>query len=287
MLTEEKLLDILFSLMNEEPKKEIGLRYNQGKLRYDLLHPVPIEGTVKILTKGSIKYAPRNWENGMPWSSIIASLKRHLAAFEKGIDFDEETGEKHIDHVACNVHFLQAYYKIAPQFDDRPHSYLEGKRIGLDIDDVLADWVPSFCKVARIETPTSWYFGFADHMARLQAEGFDYDKFMLELPVKTKPEDIPFEPTCYITSRNHTDVAIAREWIAKNGFPQVPVIQVESSADKVKVAKEMKLDIFVDDKFDTFVQMNKAGILCYLFDAEHNRRTDVGYKRIKSLKELI
>lgn len=269
-----------------EVKKEAGLRFNAGKQRHDLLHPVGTEGIVKILTKGSLKYAPRNWEKGMSWTSVLASLKRHLIAFEKGIDYDEETGEKHIDHIACNVHFLQAYYKIAPQFDDRPHSYLEEKRIGLDIDDVLADWVPAFCKAAGVPEPSSWYFGFKEHIKRLEAEGFDYTEFMKNLPVKTKPEDIPFEPTCYVTSRDLTPVSVAEEWIAKNGFPQVPVIQVLRSEEKIQVAKDMNLDIFVDDKFDTFVRMNKAGILCYLFDTDHNRHKDVGFKRIKSLKEL-
>lgn len=266
-----------------ESKKEAGLRFNQGKLRYDLLHPAATEGTVKILTKGSLKYAARNWEKGMSWTSVLASLKRHLAEFEKGVDFDAETGEKHIDHIACNVHFLQAYYKIAPQFDDRPHSYLEGKRIGLDIDDVLADFVPSFCQVAGVPDAESWYFGYPKLAHDLIAGGFDYIDFMANLPVKTKPQDIPFEPKCYITSRDITDVKVAEDWIKKNGFPQVKVVQTN---DKVTVAKEMNLDIFVDDKFDTFVAMNKAGILCYLFDMPHNRRYDVGFKRIKSLSEI-
>ena len=31
-------------------KKEQGLRYNEGKLRYDLLHPLAQEGIVKVLT---------------------------------------------------------------------------------------------------------------------------------------------------------------------------------------------------------------------------------------------
>jgi uncharacterized HAD superfamily protein len=63
-------------------------------------------------------------------------------------------------------------------------------------------------------------------------------------------------------------------------------VKVIQTTDKIEVAKEMKLDIFVDDKFETFVAMNNAGILCYLFDAPHNRKHDVGFKRIKSLKDI-
>ena len=98
-------------------KKEQGIRYNQGKLRYDLLHPVAQEGIVKVLTKGAEKYAPRNWEKGMSWMSVVASLKRHLAEFEKGIDYDSETGLLHVDHIQCNAHFFFFFFKTEPQYD--------------------------------------------------------------------------------------------------------------------------------------------------------------------------
>jgi uncharacterized HAD superfamily protein len=55
---------------------------------------------------------------------------------------------------------------------------------------------------------------------------------------------------------------------------------------KIDVAKESGIDIFVDDRFENFVELNNAGICCYLFDSPHNRRYDVGHKRIKSLSEL-
>lgn len=294
--------------MSETPKEGTGLRYDKGKLRFDLIHPVANEGLARVLTKGARKYADRNWEGGMPWSKVLGPLKRHLQAIERGEDWDYDpncsecvkgipggdinqwyctnhTGELHADNLQTNAHFLSAMYKIHPQGDDRRHKYLKAKRIGLDIDDVLADWVGPFTKLRNIPIPTSWYFGFPEHIDDLLKKGFDYKRFMLDLPVKTKPQDIPFEPTCYITTRadEHVPVEVAKAWLERNGFPQVRVIQ---TADKVTVAKEMKLDIFVDDKFETFRAMNEAGILCYLFDAPHNQRYDVGFKRIRSLKDI-
>ncbi len=56
-----------------------GLRFNEGKLRYDLVEPFAHEKMVEVLTLGATKYAERNWEKGMKWSIVIASLKRHLA----------------------------------------------------------------------------------------------------------------------------------------------------------------------------------------------------------------
>lgn len=260
-----------------------GLRYNTGKLRYDLLHPKAQEGIVRVLTKGADKYAPRNWEKGMPWSSVTASLKRHLAAFESGEDFDPETGELHMDHIQCNAHFLSAYYKIAPQHDDRRHNYLDPPRIGLDIDEVLADWVNHWITHHKQELPENWNFD-RDIGAKFKELSEDKD-FWLSIPVKTFPSEIPFEPHCYITSRS-IPVEWTMEWLDKNGFPATPVYSIGLGESKVKVAQESGIEIFVDDRYENFVELNNAGIFTYLFDAPHNWRYDVGYRRIKTLKEL-
>lgn len=268
--------------------KEQGLRFNEGKLRYDLLHPIAQEGIVRVLTKGAIKYEPRNWEKGMSWMSVIASLKRHLTAIEKGEDVDQETGELHINHLQCNAHFLSAYYKIAPQYDDRPHPYLNRPKIGLDIDEVLCNWLDSWRELWGIkEVPTSWFF---DREIRARFEEMSknntLDSFYSSLPVLTKPEDIPFEPHCYITSRP-CSLETSTKWLDVNGFPTKPVYCVGVGKSKVEVAKESGIDIFVDDCYDNFVALNEAGVCCFLFDQHHNQRYEVGYKRIKSLKELV
>ena len=261
-----------------------GVRFNQGKLRYDLLHPVAQQGLVEVLSFGATKYEARNWEKGLSWSSTIASMKRHLAAIERGEDFDSESGLKHIDHLQCNAHFLSAYYKIAPQFDDRRHNYLNRPKIGLDIDEVLADWVGHWTKHHSQEVPETWNF---DRNIKTKFDSLKDDKdFWLSIPVKTKPSDINFEPHCYITSRS-IPKEWTEEWIDKNGFPTMPVYSVGFGESKVEVAKKSGIDIFVDDRYENFVELNNAGICTYLFDAPHNQRYDVGYKRIKSLKELI
>lgn len=265
--------------------KHQGIRFNKGKLRYDLIHPWAHEQLVKVFTMGAEKYTPRNWEKGMSWSSVIASLKRHLNEIEKGNDYDEESKQLHAAHLMWNAHALTAYYKIYPQGDDRPHKYLENKRIGLDIDEVLCDWLGGWCKLLNIKIPNVWNFDYQlqDKFKEMK-ENNTLNQFYLDLLPKTKSEDIPFEPYCYITSRPVTK-EITEEWLKKNGYPTKEVYNVEKS--KLEVAKECKLDIFVDDKYETFVELNKNGILCYLFDAPHNQIYDVGHKRIKSLKELV
>lgn len=268
--------------------KNVGDRYNQGKLRYDLVNPKAHKRLVQVLTKGAEKYAERNWEKGMSWTSVIASLKRHLALLEDGEDYDKETGLLHIDHVQCNAHFLSAYYDIAPQFDDRNHAYLRAPKIGLDIDEVLCDWITPWSELHGIvKTPTSWYFhrDIRQKFADMQAAGTLEDFYAGLKPLLT-PEDLPFEPHCYITSRP-CSVETTTKWLDDNGFPTKPVYCVGVGKSKVDVAIEAGIDIFVDDSFYNFVALNKAGICTYLYDAPHNKRYNVGHKRIYSLKQLI
>lgn len=272
---------------HKDQKAGEGLRFNEGKLRYDLMHPTATEGLVKVLTKGSLKYAERNWEKGMSWTTVLASLKRHLAAIEIGEDYDKETGELHINHVQCNAHFLSAYYKIYPQGDDRPHSYLENVKIGLDIDEVICNWLGDWTDKYGMETPTNWYFDreILDRFDDMKAKG-ELEEFFLSLKPLIQPEDIPFEPHCYITSRP-VESGVTEAWLKMHGFPARPVHTVGMGNSKVDIALKEGLDMFVDDSFSNFTALNKAGVCCFLMDAPHNQRYDVGFKRIKNLKELV
>lgn len=270
-----------------DTNKDKGLRYNEGKIRFDLLEANAIEELAKIFTKGSEKYLPRNWEKGMAWSKVVASLKRHLNEFEKGEDFDPETKCYHITHAAWNALALTSYYKIYPQGDDRPHFYLNHPKIGLDIDEVLAAWTRDWCKYWKCEVPNSWHFdrNIMEKFDKMKESG-TLDEFYLNLSILTSPDDIPFEPHCYVTSRP-VSREITEQWLDRNGYPSKPVYCVGLHQSKVEAMKETGCEIFVDDRFDNFVELNKAGICTFLFDAPHNRRYDVGYKRIKSLSELM
>jgi len=276
--------DEILDKVDQEQSKHKGLRFNQGKARFDLVHPWSHEQMVNVLTAGAIKYKDRNWERGMAWSNVIASLKRHLNAVESGEDYDPETGELHAAHIACNAHFLTAYYKIYPQGDDRPHSYLKQPKIALDIDEVLCDWIGDWSEGDR---PASWYFDreILNKFDTMKEEG-KLDIFYLGLKPLIKPEDIPFEPHCYITSRP-VDSQISEKWLDMHGFPARPVYTVGVGNTKVDIAKREGIDIFVDDAFHNFKQLNDAGICCFLMDAPHNQRYNVGFKRIKNLKEIL
>lgn len=245
----------------------------------------------------------RNWERGMKWSNVLASAKRHMAAIERGEDYDidpncsecqkstkdnwvckNHTGELHAALLQTNAHFLTAYYKIYPEGDDRPKPYLSHKKIGLDIDDVLADFVGAWLERYPQNKPNFWNF---DKDFGEKYEALKNDKeFWMNIKPKIDPSELLFEPTCYITSRGIPS-EWTEEWLQRNGFPAVPVYTVGLGESKVEIAKQSGIDIFVDDRFENFVELNNAGICTFLMDANHNKRYDVQARRIYSLKDLV
>jgi len=304
---------------NDDNTKNVGLkknftdgggeRLNKNKLRYDLVHPKAHEDLVKTLTKGAEKYADRNWERGMNWSTVLESLKRHISAFEKGDDYDfdpecedckkgtcvNHTGLLHVSLASCNLHFLNAYYYMYPQGDNRAKRFLNLPKIGLDIDGVLADWMGAWRDTEkRTTTPESWCFdaNILDKIEAMRNSVSQHntnisvlDEFYLGIDRLVDPCDIPFEPDCYITARP-VDTAITIKWLELNGFPIKPVYTVPPRSSKVEAAKEAGVEIFIDDSYTNFIDLTKNGITTYLFTTEQNKNFDVGHLRLNSLKDL-
>ena len=83
-----------------------GLKYDQNKLRMDLIPPETYEALGRVLTYGAGKYSPNSWQ-GVASERYVGALLRHFVAYMKepsGVD--EESGLKHIEHVLANAMFL-------------------------------------------------------------------------------------------------------------------------------------------------------------------------------------
>jgi hypothetical protein len=98
-----------------------GVKYDDGKLPFDLWSPDALEKTAEVLGYGANKYVPYNWAKGLKYSRVFSALLRHLWAFWRGEDNDSETGFHHLAHAMCCLMFLLHYesrngYK---EFDDR------------------------------------------------------------------------------------------------------------------------------------------------------------------------
>lgn len=289
-------------------------RYNKGKVRYELISTIALQELAKVYTLGAHKYsvynddsgkvvfgkdipfeevgnykliedASSNWKLGLNWKEAMGSVKRHIEAWESGEDFDE-LGTLHLGNAMWGLATLIDFYKTYPQGDDRPHNYLKEVKIGLDIDEVICDWTGAWCEKFGYEIPKNWNFSYdnKEHFESFTKE--ELNEFYLNIPPKIKAEDLPFEPHCYITSRSVPE-ELTKKWLMKHGFPTTPVYSIGFGVSKVEVALKSGIDLFVDDRFENFVELNNNGICCFLFDAPHNQRYNVGFKRIKTLNELV
>lgn len=104
------ILSMIYSLENSQPVKP-------GQIS-----PYLIEGIGKVLGFGAQKYAPFNWQKGIPCLKLIGSTYRHLLSIQKGEQIDPESGLHHIYHLGCEVMFLVYFIHYKPDVwvDDRP-----------------------------------------------------------------------------------------------------------------------------------------------------------------------
>lgn len=107
------------------PMGEPGYKKDQGKPRWDLVPWDSMLGAAKVFTHGAEKYNDRNWEEGMRYGRVYASLMRHLTDWFQGEEMDV-SGLHHLDHVVANALMLSSIVKrdIYRDWDDRPVHYL-------------------------------------------------------------------------------------------------------------------------------------------------------------------
>jgi len=99
------------------------LSHLEGQERANLRGLLPV---IRVLEFGAKKYAVGNWTRGMAWSVVFTSAMSHLTKVQAGETVDDESGESHFAHFACNVFFLLAYRDIFPEGDDRLPGFRPG-----------------------------------------------------------------------------------------------------------------------------------------------------------------
>jgi uncharacterized HAD superfamily protein len=273
--------------------KDKGSRNNQGKPRIDLAPADVMIHVGKVLEMGAEEYGERNWEHGMAFSKIIASLERHLAKWKAGQDLDDKSGLHHADHILCNALFLSRYVRAFPEKDDRFIPFIMNhKRVGLDIDGVLADFATAFGKKLGLSDRgnPSWYMSYKSKDPKQWAKLLKDKKFWMSIKPLIDADSLVFEPVAYVTARG-IPVEWTEEWLEMNGFPCNEVVVVAANGGehepKVDVMKRLEIDIFIDDHYKNFIELNQAGIKCFLQDSYHNKRYPVGSFRIKHPNEAL
>lgn len=122
---EDVALDLEIRQFKDSLEK-VGVRYDQDKLRWDLVPMHLLEGMVKVLMVGMKKYSAHNWRKGLHTTRISNSLQRHLNAYLAGEELDPESGLPHVDHILCNALFLKGQAVEHPEMDDRYRRPISG-----------------------------------------------------------------------------------------------------------------------------------------------------------------
>jgi len=84
-----------------------GMKYDDGKQRYDLVPAKAHSAMVDVMTFGANKYAPNSWQKVPEGRSrYFAAAMRHLWAFWMGEKLDKESGLHHLAHAMRCVAFM-------------------------------------------------------------------------------------------------------------------------------------------------------------------------------------
>ena len=84
---------------NETPK---GMKFDEDKLRYDLIPPEVLLWLAELYTHGAKKYAPDNWKN-VSTEQYVAAFHRHFNDWRLGIDLDKDSSMHHLKHALWNA----------------------------------------------------------------------------------------------------------------------------------------------------------------------------------------
>lgn len=101
-----------------------AVKFDSKKLRYDLIPSAAEAALAEALTLGATKYSPNNWREGIVYSRLLASLRRHVSALAAGEDRCPVDGQLHLGSIMAIAAMLCEYEATGRKdLDDRPRAY--------------------------------------------------------------------------------------------------------------------------------------------------------------------
>ena len=87
--------------------KEVGIKFDSHKARYDLIPWEALDQLALCLTYGAVVHGDNNWERVEGGRDrYFSALCRHLSKIKQGHVIDAESGLHHLAHVITNAAFL-------------------------------------------------------------------------------------------------------------------------------------------------------------------------------------
>lgn len=136
----------------------------------------------------------------------------------------------------------------------------------LDVDDVVLDWHRAFAKKFKFGVINDWipYNVIKPYLDKLTKDRL----FWWTLPLKHYPN---FTPFAYVSARG-VPVSWTKQAMKLKNLPgRSKVYHVPWGHSKIEVLKSLNVDIFIDDKYETFLECHKNGIFCLLMDTGQNK----------------
>lgn len=113
-----------FNNIEENMDTKNGKKYDDGKLRYDLVPVGAHEGLAEVFTYGATKYGDNNWQQ-VEADRYTAALFRHVNAWRKGQRYDLESRLHHLKHAMANIAILlwKEESKLALELEEMYNDY--------------------------------------------------------------------------------------------------------------------------------------------------------------------
>ena len=103
----------------EKKQTKQAVKYDQKKVRPELL-PFDVMWLDSVLyTVGAFKYEDNNWRNGFIYSRPLGALLRHLLLWAMGEDEDPDTKSNHLAAIRWNAATLLSQQLHGTGIDDR------------------------------------------------------------------------------------------------------------------------------------------------------------------------
>lgn len=106
-------------LREERTVSSTGGEKGVKEARYDLIPVEALEKVAILYGRGAKKYEEHNWRKGYEWSKSYAAMQRHIQAFWRGEDFDDELDVPHLASAIFHALSLLTFMDEHPEFDDR------------------------------------------------------------------------------------------------------------------------------------------------------------------------
>jgi len=157
-------------------------------------------------------------------------------------------------------------------------------RIGLDIDGVLANFDTHLLNYLdyKDKTPPKIYDDprIMEGLPKVEKNIM----FWLTMPPLIEGKKLDFNPVIYVTKRP-IYTHITKQWLNRHEFPDAPIVTVGMKGDKTPHLID-KVDFYIEDSYDNYMELNKNGINCFLLTTRYNKQHKVS-KRINSINEIL